>query len=175
MTGSLASGKSEVCRLFAEMGAEVVSADQIAHQLLDPQTELGKQIIGLLGEEVLVEGKFNRDRIAAKVFPNGDLLRKLEELLHPRILEEIEEKYNKCTSPLFVVEVPLLFECGWEKHFDETILVVADREVRAKRFMKSDFQLREARFLPDAVKKRKADVVIENQSTLEDLKKQITS
>ncbi|MCP5469600.1 MAG: dephospho-CoA kinase [Chlamydiales bacterium] len=173
VTGATAAGKSAVCTLLAEMGATVVSADQIAHQLLNPTTEIGKRVIALLGPEVLEDKKINRDAVAAKVFHDQNLLNELEKILHPHILEEIDKAYQQSKSTFFVAEVPLLFECGWEKYFDTTILVIADQEERQKRFMKKAFLEREARLLPEQVKKEKADYVIENRGSLEELKKQV--
>ena len=166
VTGRPGSGKSTVCAFLAALGAETVNSDQIAHQLLNPQTECGKQIVDLLGEEVLVEGKFSRERIAEKVFENRPLLESLEKLLHPRVLEEIERKYQQSSASLFVAEVPLLYESGWETHFDTVILVVSEKE--------SSFPEREWRFLPLSEKKERADIIIENNGSLEELKKKIS-
>ena len=96
-----------------------------------------------------------------------------EKLLHPRVLEEIEREYHQTRAPLFVAEVPLLFESGWEAYFDETILAVAPQEIRARRFMKKDFLLREERFWPDEEKRKRATHVIENVGTLEELKEHV--
>ncbi len=166
VTGQPGVGKSTVCGFLAELGAETVSSDQIAHQLLDPETECGKRIIDLLGEEVLVEGKFDRERIAQKVFKERSLLKSLENHLHPLVLEEIERRYKQSLAPLFVAEVPLLYESTWEGYFDAVILVISNRE--------SLFADRQWGFLPVEEKAKKADIIIENNGTLDDLKSHIS-
>lgn len=165
VTGQPGSGKSTVCNILAEAGAEVISTDQLTHQLLDPQTECGKSVINLLGSAVLQEGKFDRERIAQIVFEDRSKLEQLEKLIHPRILEEIEKRYKKTEAMLFVVEVPLLFECGWESFFDQTVLVVSNRD--------NPFPKRSWRFLPQEEKRSKADIIVENYGSLDDLKKQV--
>jgi len=166
VTGQPGSGKSAVCGFLEELGAETVSSDEIAHQLLDPKTDCGKQIISLLGEEVVVEGQISRERIAQKVFTDRPLLKSLENHLHPRVLEEIEKRYRKSEAALFVAEIPLLYECGWESYFDTVILVVSNR--------KTAFPEREWRFLPTSQKAKKADIIIENNGSLEELKNKIS-
>ncbi|MCH9703805.1 MAG: dephospho-CoA kinase, partial [Chlamydiae bacterium] len=154
------SGKSEVCRILSERGAEVVSSDQIAHQLLDPRTEYGEKIIDHFGDGILIEDKIDRGRLAKLVFSNRSELEFLEKTLHPPILEEIENQYQKSKSKLFVAEVPLLFELGWESYFDQTLLVVSKNRVHEERLF---------RFMPDEKKRRLADIVIENFGTIEEL------
>lgn len=165
VTGQPGSGKSTVCGFLAESGAEVISSDQIAHQLLDPHTECGKQVIALFGKEIVDNGKFDREKIAEVVFSNPAGLEKLEKIIHPRVLEEIEKRFQKTKAALFVVEIPLLFELGWEKFFDQTLLVVSNR--------KAAFMERLWRFLPTETKREKADIIIENNGSLDELKKQV--
>ena len=90
ITGNLASGKSTVCQFFKEQGAYVVSSDEIVHQLLSPETNIGKKVIALLGKDIVVEDRLNREAIAKIVFRDRQLLLRLEELLHPEVQKEIE-------------------------------------------------------------------------------------
>jgi len=83
ITGGVASGKSSVCRFFQELGAYVVNADAIVHKLLDPSSDLGKQIIQLFGT-------LSRKRLSEIVFEDPEKLEKLEKLLHPAVLKKIE-------------------------------------------------------------------------------------
>ena len=78
VTGGLSCGKSSVCRIFKELGAYVVSADEIVHQLLSPDTNLGQKIISLLGTEIVVNQKLDRSRIAEMYFKNPELLNRLK-------------------------------------------------------------------------------------------------
>ena len=114
ITGGLSCGKSSVCRIFKELGAYVISADEVVHQLLSPTTNLGRQVISLLGADIVVDKQIDRSKIAKKVFKQPALLQSLENLLHPAVRDEIEKQYqqiaNQPSPPLFVVEIPLLFE-----------------------------------------------------------------
>ena len=94
ITGGIASGKTSVCRVFQELGAFVVNADAIVHELLSPNTNLSQQIIRLLGNDILVDGKLSRRVIADKVFKDPEALHALEKLLHPAVLHKIEELYQ---------------------------------------------------------------------------------
>lgn len=186
ITGGISSGKSLVCRYLKEMGSYVADADEIVHQLLTPETDLGKQTIALLGSDVVVKGKIDRGRVAKRVFANPKLLRSLENLLHPTVYEKIENAFieqqqKHPETPLFAAEVPLLFETGGEVFFDYTIAVVADREKCWERYRnatgyeREDFNRRMARQLGDSEKAQRADFVIHNEGTPEQLKQQVKS
>ena len=165
ITGLPGSGKTTAATFLRTQGVEIIDADEVAYQLLDPETECGKQIIDLLGEGVLVDKSFCRQRIADKVFANHALLLDLEGLLHPLILEEIEKHYKRSKASFFAAEVPLLFECGWERYFDQTVLITTKRPPR--------FEERLWRFWPEERKKEHADLIIENDGSIEDFEKQL--
>lgn len=181
ITGTLASGKSLVCQVFAEQGAYVVDSDKIVHQLLDPRTTLGKKIIKLLGNEVVVSGKIDRTRIAKKVFLNPMLLRSLEELLHPPVYQTMHRLYEEACAqtvppPLFAAEIPLLFETGGETGFDATVVVTAPVEACWERYQRStghereDFNHRRARMIDEQTKIQRADYVIQNDGSMDQLR-----
>ncbi len=180
VTGGLSSGKSLVCRFFQEFGAYVLSSDEIVHQLLSPETRLGQEIIDLLGSEIIVNQKIDRSKIAEKVFSQPTLLKSLESLIHPEVQHEIDKHYKQVSeqndSPLFVVEVPLLFESGMNQDFDMTIAVIASEEKCRERFIAQtqygpdEFDKRAARQMPSDQKAVLADIVIRNNDTKEKLK-----
>ena len=183
VTGCISSGKSLVCQYLSEFGAYVVDADKIVHQLLNPDTEIGQKVIELLGERVLDKQTINRSRVAKLVFLNPRLLKSLENLLHPPVYEEINRIYDEVsnqdkTPPLFVAEVPLLFESNGDTYFDSTIAVVSDQEQCWERYRAStgnereDFNRRAACQLPQHIKAEKADIVIRNEGSITSLKKQ---
>ena len=184
VTGGLSCGKSSVCRLMKDLGAYVVSADEIVHQLLSPTTELGKKVVSLLGDEIIHNGLIDRSIVAKKVFNEPVLLASLESLLHPAVMEEIERQYQQAlktsSAPLFVAEIPLLFEINGEKNFQIVISVHADPETCFNRFhqapgrTKSEFLLRMSRQLSSEEKAKRANFVINNSGSLEDLKKDVT-
>lgn len=184
VTGGIASGKSTVCRMFAELGAYVISADNIVHQLLDPTTDIGQQVIALLGNDIVVGDELNRERIAQKVFRDHSLLNKLERLLHPEVEKVIETHYNQISKkkyPLFVVEIPLFFEAGFQKDYDLTLVVMADEKRCRERFQDTthqdanEFTRRNERLIPMQKKQELADLVIENNGSLEQLRQKVTT
>ncbi|MBA2729092.1 MAG: dephospho-CoA kinase [Parachlamydiaceae bacterium] len=179
VTGGLSCGKSTVCRIFKELGAYVVSADEVVHQLLSSPSVLSRQVVDLFGSDIIVNGQIDRSKIAKIAFRQATSLKSLEELLHPAVRDEIEMQYQLAASnpkyPLFIAEIPLLFETGAEKFYDATIAVVAQRDPCIQRFVKStgqsktEFDRRMARQLSQEEKAARANYVIVNDSNLTDL------
>lgn len=179
VTGGLSSGKSTVCQFFKELGAYVVNADEITHRLLSPDTKVAQQVIELFGPDIVSHGKIDRSKIAKKAFNNPILLQALENLLHPIILDEIEKEYQSVYSnyPLFVAEIPLLFEIGADIDYSTTILVTADEQKCKERYETSknvkqndDFYQRKKRQMSAEEKAARATYIIENNCSLESLK-----
>jgi dephospho-CoA kinase len=178
ITGGVASGKSTVCQLFQKLGAYVVSADAIAHELLDPNTDLGQQILSKLGEQILENGEINRRLVAEKVFRDPKKLHDLEQILHPEILKRIEREYEcACRArsyTSFIVEIPLLFEIGAEKFYDVTIAVIAEEKIAKHRFYsESEYERRMNHQWPPEQKTVKANYTIKNNGSLDDLEAQV--
>ena len=180
ITGGISCGKSTVCRILMELGAYVVSADEIVHQLLSPQTDVGQKVIKLLGDDILVDQKIDRSKVANIVFQAPNLLRALEKIIHPAIYEEIEKLYRQQSEsrnkpPLFIAEIPLLFETNEEKNYDKTIAVIANKDICLKRFKEStkynekEFERRSSQQLSQLEKAERADYVIMNNTSLADL------
>ena len=184
VTGGLSCGKSSVCRFFKELGAHVVSADAIVHQLLSSNTNLGQEVVDLLGDDILVNNQIDRAKVAKLVFKEPKLLEELEEILHPRVYEEIENEYRIWQSQkkgsLFIAEVPLLYETEGEKLFDCVISVIAKREVSLKRFLETtdydeeDFESRMREQMALQEKALKANYVIMNDGDLTELNEIVT-
>ena len=183
VTGGLSSGKSSVCRFFKELGAYVVSADEIVHQLLTSESPVGQQVIALLGQDIVANNSIDRTKVGEKVFRDPELLKALETILHPAVRKETLKEYQKAcasqTTSLFVAEIPLLFETGGQKGYDYTISIEADSEESIKRFQSStgygkhEYQRRMARQLSPEKKCAEADFVIRNNGSLEDLRKAV--
>lgn len=179
VTGGVSSGKTSVCHIFKQLGAKVISADELVHKLLTPQNPVGQQVIALLGKDIATGQELDRSKIAKKVFGNPLLLAALENILHPAvragIAEEIQKEQSLGETPLLVVEIPLLFEGGYASQYDATIAVVADDEVCQARFTKAtgntpeDYKQRMARQMDPKEKALRADYVIANKGSLEDL------
>ena len=183
VTGGLSSGKSTVCRLFEELGSYVVSADAIVHQLLSPDTAVGRQVISLLGSDSVRDHHFDRKKIADEVFSHPDLLRALEKILHPAVLSEIKTKYLQIKSEqkysLFVAEIPLLYESESEHFYDAVIAIMAAPDTCRARFKEQrpdadqEFDRRMNRQLPPLQKAAKAQFVIENNGSFDELKQKV--
>ncbi len=182
ITGGVASGKTTVCQFFKELGAYVVNADAIVHELLKPNTDLGQQIIRQLGPEVFKNGQICRKALAEKVFKDPKKLKRLEELLHPVVLQKIEEHYRRAlkeeTYSSFVVEIPLLYEIGAESFYDCVITVLAEETEAKKRFEragfeKAEYENRMRRQLRPEEKAAKSHYTIHNNGSLEQLYTQV--
>lgn len=179
VTGGLSSGKTTACQFFKELGAFVLSADEITHQLISDKSS---QIINLLGHDVEKNGNLDRSLIAQKVFKNKTLLKKLEEILHPAVFQIMQSTYDNVVKnqncSLFVVEIPLLFETGKEDWFDVSIYVGAPVNACIQRFCEKGgtkeeyFQRMESQMAP-ALKEAKAQFTITNDNDLNHFKSQV--
>lgn len=125
-----------------------------------------------------------KEAIASRVFSDASLLARLEKLIHPEVQKVIEARYrqlsiNNQRFPLFVAEIPLLFESKTESFFDTVVVVYASEEVAKKRFKKNrgfdsdEYDRRGQRLLPISEKIKKADFVINNSGSLEQLKQDV--
>ena len=182
ITGGIASGKTTVCRFLKKHGAYQVSADDIIHQLLETNAECIRNIIALLGPDILTDEKIDRKKVAALVFSNPEKLEQLENLLHPLLLAKIEEEYQKVKDDkryrFFVAELPLVQEIGKEKTFDLIVAVLSDEATAKKRFIragfpKEEYERRMKRQWKVAKKAEKADFTILNDGNLAHLEEQV--
>lgn len=178
VTGGLSSGKSTVCQFFRKLGCYVISADEIVHELLSVNQEIIQKVVKLFGTEILINNQIDRAKIAKKVFSQPQLLKFLEEILHPAVQEEIKKQYElkkEGLDSLFIAEIPLLFETGSNSFFDFTIAVVADESLSKERFKlktqygEDEFEKRQLRQLSNQEKIKRADYVIINNGSLIDL------
>jgi dephospho-CoA kinase len=179
VTGGLSCGKSSVCHLFGELGAYVASADEMVHQLLSPETNVGQNVIQLIGSDIVIQNRIDRSKIAKKVFNQPELLKALEQILHPEVRDEIEKHYQKACqqgiATLFVVEIPLLFESSFGK-YDYTVAVVANENICKERFIQKsgypedEYNRRMSQQLSPLEKAKRADFVIRNEGTLDQLR-----
>jgi dephospho-CoA kinase len=179
ITGTLSSGKSSVCQIFADRGAYVVSADAIVHHLLSCDPLIIHQVVEVFGNEALTNGQIDRAKLAKIVFPDRKKLTRLEAILHPKVIEEIKNSYETVkSSPLFrvfVAEIPLLFNMGMAPWFDEVIAVLSDSAKAKKRFVergfsKEQFELRSQRHLSKEQIALLSNRTIINDGSLEELR-----
>jgi dephospho-CoA kinase len=173
ITGGIGAGKSSTLAAFARHGAATVSSDEIVHELLR-RADVKAQIIERFGLGIVgPDGELDRGAIGVVVFNDRDQLNWLEELLHPRVVEEYlewREQLAELPHPpkVCVTEVPLLYEVGGETRFDRVVVVTAPDDVRRER---SDVAVeeREERLTPDEEKIARADYAYVNSGSLEEL------
>ncbi|WP_162924621.1 dephospho-CoA kinase [Rubrobacter indicoceani] len=176
VTGSFASGKSTFTKMLGEAGAETVSSDQIVHDLYAGDPETLRRVTERFGDVTDEAGNVDRKKLGGAVFGDAEALRDLETILHPLVRKETGRRIQSSESEVFVAEIPLLFEAGREEAFDYTVAVLPSesrrREWSAARGV-DDSSLRgiEARQFTAAEKARRADIVVENDGTLEHLEK----
>ena len=180
LTGGIGSGKSTVARIFEAEGVPTISSDEIVHKLYAENSDLQSFLVKEFGT-------VNRKEIAKLVFgdskENKEKRIRLESTIHPLVEEKLREWIiTNQAYPLLVNDVPLLFEAKLESRFDYIIVVNADSEIRIKRLMKRNPELSQSEIkdrissqIPLSEKAKKGDFVINNNSSIEDLQKQISS
>lgn len=144
ITGGIGSGKSTVSKVFETLGIPVYYADAEAKKILQEDPEIRAQLITLFGPETFSRGLLNRNLIAEKVFSDASLLTRLNELVHPKTIENAHAWMNRQTTPYAVKEAALIFESGSQAHLDHVIGIYAPTALRIHRTMQRDNITREA-------------------------------
>ncbi|MBQ6516415.1 dephospho-CoA kinase [bacterium] len=178
ITGNIASGKSSVQKIFEDNGFKVFDTDKIAHKLLDDNE---KRIIKTFSDfDITEDGKISRRKLGRLVFNDENLRKELENILHPEIREEILKRFRENENEEFVfVGIPLLYEAKMEDLFDKVVVVCTDENIRIKRISdrdnlsKDDALKRINSQMPQDEKVKLADFVIENNSDLKTLEKNV--
>ena len=182
LTGGIASGKSAVANRLAELGAEIIDTDLISREVVEPGTPALAQIAAHFGPEVIAEdGTLNRAVVREKVFANPSERQWLEALLHPLIRQTAMDRAQRSQARLAVLVVPLLFESGQYQNTDLKLVVDVPVDVQRQRVLARDAvsedqveQILSAQ-MSRAARLEKADRVIENSGTLEQLFAQVDS
>jgi dephospho-CoA kinase len=173
LTGGIAAGKSEALKAFERLGAATLSSDAVVHELLDSD-ELRERLVERWGPHVAPDGKVERAKIGEIVFADPEQLTWLEQQIHPLVQQRTAAWLLSlpAETEVAVVEVPLLFEAGSDKVFDTTVAVVTADEVRRERAAARGHALvdeREARQLPQSEKAERAEHVVVNDGSVEEL------
>jgi dephospho-CoA kinase len=182
LTGGVASGKTAVSQVLKEEGAYIIDADQIARELVQPHQPAWKELIRAFGQEILQEdGSIHRKKLAAKVFADPEQRKLLNQILHPRIREEMGRRAKEIgqqdPEAIVVIDGPLLVELGDHRKMDKLIVVTSTRSQQLERLKDRDGANPEEALrmvsaqMPLEEKLKFADIVIRNEGSLEETKK----
>lgn len=180
LTGNIATGKSEVAKMLARLGAQVIDADEVAHEVMRPEGPAYHAVIEAFGPEIVTaEGEIDRVKIGSIVFRNPAALQRLEAAVHPATLARVEQQIAQATKPVVVVEAIKLIESRMHLRCDILWVVTAPRALQIARLMSSRGLSREEAALrvdaqpPQEEKIAFADRVFVNDGDLEQLRQQI--
>lgn len=185
LTGGIASGKSTVTALLKEKGAVIIDADKIAREIMSKGEPAWFEVLNYFGDEILNDDRSDIDRkkLASIVFSDKAKLEALNNITHPKIIEEIKkqvEEYKKAGKKIIVIDAALLIEAGLDKIVDEVWVIAANEDVQLQRLMarekditKDEAVKRIKSQMPLAEKLKFADRVIDNNSNIEETKNQV--
>lgn len=168
LTGGIGSGKSTVAQNFAELGAFVVDADQLARMVIERGTEGFAEVLLRFGEEIILNGDIDRKKLAEIVFSDQVARKDLEAIIHPRVQALFAEAVADLDhDDILIYEIPLLVETGAAEKFDFVITVESDIELRKARLLKkglyiSQIEKRIASQASESSREAVADAVIRN-------------
>ena len=183
LTGGICSGKSTVAAMFERLGAVVIDADRVAHELQVPGQPLFEAIVSAFGRQIVGEdGRIDRRRLGAIVFSDPKARVRLEEILHPAIVLECERRIQQARASgaaVCLLDAALLIESGRHARFDRMVLVEASEAVQLERLMarmglsREEAMQRIRSQMPLEEKRRHAKFVIENGGSLEETERQV--
>ena len=194
LTGGMASGKSVVGEMFVALGARLVQADRLAHELMHPGQPVYDEVVRRFGREILnADGSVNRPKLAEIAFAasdgaqRGSRVDELNQIVHPAVIRSQEEWMHavgiKDRRAVAIVEAALILEAGMARRFDRLIVVSCTPEQRVARFAArqnidlesagKEVERRMAAQLPDSEKIKAADYVIDNSGTIENTRHQV--
>lgn len=181
ITGGIATGKSTAVAHFQQLGFPIIDADLIAREVVLPGTQGLASVVAAFGETILTDqGALNRDFLGEIVFSDGDKRKQLNQLLSPFIRQEILHQMDTFKEqPLVIVDIPLLYEAGYDQYMDQVAVIYVPEAIQKQRLMlrnqlsEAEADLRIASQLPIEKKKVRADVVFDNQGSVADLIQQI--
>lgn len=178
LTGNVASGKSSVVRVWADQGARIIDADVLAREAVAPGTPGLERVREAFGDAVMDGASLDRAALRQRVFSDPDERERLEAIVHPevaRLREQKEAALRERGVQLVVHVIPLLFEVGIQDEYDMIVLVDAPRQTRQQRLVRyrglSRYEARDMidAQMPTSVKRGRADMVIDNDGTREEL------
>ena len=181
LTGGIASGKSTVARMFAELGATVVDTDEIAREVVQPGQPALQEIVAAFGKRFLdAAGALDRRQLRAHVFADDGERRRLEAMLHPRIEAATLAACDAAGGPYQIIVVPLLIESGFDRHVNRVLVVDCPEDVQRARLLQRDDEDPErvdrilAAQLDRRSRLRRADDIIDNDGGLARVREQVS-
>ncbi len=182
LTGGIASGKSTVANLFAELGATIIDTDVIAREIVEPGQPALQDIAAAFGEEVLQpDGRLDRSALRSRVFANAGDLQRLEAITHPRIRAETLRQADAAGGLYQLIVVPLLVQSPLRESVDRILVVDCPEETQIERLMARDAESEaQARRILAAQASRSerlaiADDVVSNDGSLENTRRQVAA
>jgi dephospho-CoA kinase len=188
LTGGIAAGKSSVGEMFVALGAHLIQADAIAHQLMQPGEAVYQEVVQHFGAGILdSDGRINRASLAQAAFGTPSRIQELNQIVHPPVIrkhdEWMEEMGRRDPHAIAIVEAALVLEAGLVNHFDRIVVVTCRPEQRIERWAqrtkvdtetaRKEVVRRMAAQLPDEEKIKVADDVIDNSGTLDATSEQV--
>jgi dephospho-CoA kinase len=182
LTGGIGSGKSLVAAELAARGAVIIDADVLAREVVEPGTPALAAIIDKFGPQIMRDGRLDRSQLGAIVFADPDARRDLEQIVHPAVRARAAELELAADPDAVVVHViPLLVETGQQEDFDVVVTIDVDHETQIQRLIaRNGFSRAGAAARVDAQasseeRRTAADVVVDNNGNLDDLREQIAA
>lgn len=186
LTGGIASGKSTVAKMLADEGAEIIDADLLARQAVQPGRPAYAAVVAAFGSQVVAgDGQLDRQRLGTLVFADEGRRKQLEDLIHPFVREQTEKQRTEMArrrpGALIVLDVPLLFESEMDRGLSEIVVVYVPKAVQLERLMGRDglsetaARARIATQLDLEIKRRRATRVIDNAGSREETRRQVTA
>ena len=161
LTGGIASGKTTVSDCFKKLGTQVIDADIISHEVTEPSGSAFEEILSEFGSEILDEkGLINRKKMRVIIFNDPSQKKILEEIIHPKVRDEMFQRINKSDDHYLIVSVPLLVETGMHQIMDRNLLVDCSEDTQIERLMHRD-----------KITLNEAKAILKNQASRSDRKK----
>ena len=183
LTGGIGSGKSTVSQFLVELGAVILNADEVGHEAFKPDTEIWRKVVAAFGRQILTpDGNIDRKKLGEIVFGNPESLSRLNQIMHPRLYALVKaqlEEYRRQGVAVAVLEAPLLIEAGWTSLVDEVWVTTAPKATVLKRLeertglSQAESLTRIRSQLPSAERVRHADVVINTDCDLDEVKAKV--
>jgi dephospho-CoA kinase len=184
LTGNLGTGKTEVAQMLAELGAIVINADEVGHELLQPNTRTYRDIVAAFGKSILKQSvEIDRRKLGELVFADPIALDKLNQIMHPRIFEIVKQKieeHRQAGARVVILEAALLIEAGWKPLLDQVWVTTApeatitERLNKARGLSQEQVMERLKAQMPQKEKVKQADVVINTDCPIDQLRAGIT-